>query len=77
MGILVIFGNLVYFSPLWCIVPRKIWQPWFDLGIPVKPAALRSLQSTVCRNGGTSLLFCPMQINSFSPGNNFFFGTVT
>jgi hypothetical protein len=22
-------GNLAYFSPHWCIVPRKIWQPWF------------------------------------------------
>jgi hypothetical protein len=21
-------GNLVYFSPLWYFVPRKIWQPW-------------------------------------------------
>jgi hypothetical protein len=21
-------GNLVYFSPFWYFVPRKIWQPW-------------------------------------------------
>jgi hypothetical protein len=28
---LVIFGNLVYFSPFWYIVSRKIWQPWFQL----------------------------------------------
>jgi hypothetical protein len=20
--------NLVYFSPVWYVVPRKIWQPW-------------------------------------------------
>jgi hypothetical protein len=26
-GNLVIFGNLVYFSPFWYIVSRKIWQP--------------------------------------------------
>jgi hypothetical protein len=22
-------GNLVYFSPFWHSVSRKIWQPWF------------------------------------------------
>jgi hypothetical protein len=27
-GRLVISGNLVYFSPFWYIVSRKIWQPW-------------------------------------------------
>jgi hypothetical protein len=21
-------GRLVYFSPFWYLVPRKIWQPW-------------------------------------------------
>jgi hypothetical protein len=24
-------GNLVYFSPFWYFVPRKIWQPWCDV----------------------------------------------
>jgi hypothetical protein len=23
--------NLVYFSPFWYFVPRKIWQPWMAL----------------------------------------------
>jgi hypothetical protein len=23
-------GNLVYFSPFWYFVPRKIWQPWLE-----------------------------------------------
>jgi hypothetical protein len=25
-------GNLVYFYPLWYVVPRKIWQPWLRIG---------------------------------------------
>jgi hypothetical protein len=25
----IIHGNLVYFSPFWYFVQRKIWQPWF------------------------------------------------
>jgi hypothetical protein len=24
----IVRGNLVYFSPFWYFVPRKIWQPW-------------------------------------------------
>jgi hypothetical protein len=35
-GHLVIFCNFVYFSPLWYIVPRKIWQPWLGC-ISAKP----------------------------------------
>jgi hypothetical protein len=27
----IFFGYLVYFSPFWYCVPRKIWQPWFGL----------------------------------------------
>jgi hypothetical protein len=23
------YGYLIYFPPLWCVVPRKIWQPSF------------------------------------------------
>jgi hypothetical protein len=26
----IVRGNLVYFFPFWYIVPRKIWQPWFQ-----------------------------------------------
>jgi hypothetical protein len=24
-------GHLLYFSPFWHIVPRKIWQPWYAI----------------------------------------------
>jgi hypothetical protein len=24
---------LVYFSPFWNIVPRKIWHPWLELNL--------------------------------------------
>jgi hypothetical protein len=24
----VFYWHLVYFSPFWCVAPRKIWQPW-------------------------------------------------
>jgi hypothetical protein len=26
-------GHLVYFSPFWYLVPRKIWQPWYAVGL--------------------------------------------
>jgi hypothetical protein len=26
------YGYLVYFSPFWYVVPKKIWQPWFTVG---------------------------------------------
>jgi hypothetical protein len=26
----IVCGNLVYFSPFWYFVPRKIWQPWLQ-----------------------------------------------
>jgi hypothetical protein len=26
----IVRGNLVYFSPFWYFVPRKIWQPWLQ-----------------------------------------------
>jgi hypothetical protein len=24
----ILYGDLVYISPFWYFVPRKIWQPW-------------------------------------------------
>jgi hypothetical protein len=27
----IVRGNLVYFSPFWYFVPRKIWQPCCEL----------------------------------------------
>jgi hypothetical protein len=37
------YGYLVYFSPFWYVVPRRIWQPWsricksFSALIAIKP----------------------------------------
>jgi hypothetical protein len=28
-------GHLIYFSPFWYVVPRKIWQPWSGDGLRV------------------------------------------
>jgi hypothetical protein len=30
----IISYNLVYFHPFWYVVPRKIWQPWYDTYVP-------------------------------------------
>jgi hypothetical protein len=30
----IVHGNLVYFSPFWYFIPRKIWQPWGRLTGP-------------------------------------------
>jgi hypothetical protein len=33
----IFYGKLVYFSPFWYIVPRKIWQPWPEVQKLVDP----------------------------------------
>jgi hypothetical protein len=30
MALRYIFGHLVYFPPFWYVVPRQIWQPWWQ-----------------------------------------------
>jgi hypothetical protein len=33
---------LVYFSPFWYFVPRKIWQPWTQLLLHTKLSAMKN-----------------------------------
>jgi hypothetical protein len=32
MPFCILYGHLIYISPFWYVVPRKIWQPWKPLG---------------------------------------------
>jgi hypothetical protein len=48
----IICGILVYiFSPFWCVVPRKIWQPWWGRErVACAENQGFGLPSTVCCN---------------------------
>jgi hypothetical protein len=39
----VFYGYLVYFSPFWYVVPRKIWQPWSRTRIQFKATRVTRL----------------------------------
>jgi hypothetical protein len=42
----VLCGNLVYFSPFWYVVLRKIWQPWLHVPLHVHSSQLQILKIT-------------------------------
>jgi hypothetical protein len=56
-GHLLYFMFLVYSFPFWYVVPRKIWQPWFELSwnggatyVTMSKSILQKVKNWKCRN---------------------------
>jgi hypothetical protein len=54
-------GHLVYFSPFWYFVPRKIWQPWWRVQHPQR-SSVEHTSVLHYKKSGTAALRVPLVI---------------